>query len=85
MLNLFILNGVLGVPHIVCNELLNTNFPVILEVSVINVLNLLYESFDVLDKDVVSCDQDPLLVFQILQGVLRLIHNFIFNHRSFTP
>lgn len=49
-----------------CNELLNTNFPVILEVSIINVLNLFYESFNVLDQDVISCDQDPLLVFQVL-------------------
>jgi len=50
-------------PDIMSNELFNLDFPTRPQLRVTNVLDLPHESVDVLNQDVVSGNQDTLLVF----------------------
>ena len=59
----FDLSSVLRVPHIVSDELLNGFLPLILETHLItHKLQLAHESVHILDQDIVSSDQNLLLL-----------------------
>ena len=54
--------GVLRVPYVVGDKLFEGAFPAVLEVRVVDVLNFAHKSVNVLNKNVVSCDEDALLL-----------------------
>ena len=63
MLDFLLLHGVLTVPYVVSDELLDRLFPSWLKFRILVTLNLMDQPIHVLNQDVVTCDQDTLLVF----------------------
>ena len=62
MLDLVICDWVLGVPHVVSDEFFDLNLPAWLQIVVIDSFDFIHETLDVLDQDIVSRDQDSLLL-----------------------
>ena len=61
VLDLVICDGVLGVPYVVSDEFLNLVFPGAFQIIVVDMLDLVHETLNVLYKNVVSCDEHSLL------------------------
>jgi hypothetical protein len=61
-------NRVLGVPDIMGDELFDLSFPARFKPVVVHVLNFVHESLNVLNQDVIACDQDSLLLRGTLCG-----------------
>ena len=62
MFDLVVGDGVLGVPDVVSYELLNLNFPIWLQIVVVDRFDFSHQSFNILDQDVVACDENTLLL-----------------------
>ena len=62
MLDLVVGDGVLGVPDIVSYEFLNLNFPIWLQIVVVDRFDFSHQSFNILDQDIVTCDENTLLL-----------------------
>lgn len=63
MLDLLLLNGVLRVPHIMSDEFLNTRLPILFEICLVDILNLMDQPIHILNQDVIARDQHSFLVF----------------------
>jgi len=61
VLDFVISDGVLRVPDIVSDELLDLNFPGAFQIYVVHIFYLVHEAFYVLNQDVIARDQDTLL------------------------
>lgn len=65
------LSPVLGVPDIVSDELFDRLLPLLLkQVLVSHDLELVHESVHIFDQDVISSDQDLLLLASLSQGLI---------------
>ena len=62
MLDLVISDRVLGVPDIMSNELFDLNFPTSFQIIVIDVFDFIHQSLYILNQDVITSDQDSLLL-----------------------
>lgn len=62
MFNFLLLDSILGMPNIMSDELLNGVPPVLPKIVVLQRLNLIYQSIDILNENIVSRDQNSLLV-----------------------
>jgi hypothetical protein len=61
VLDFVVSDGVLGVPDVMSDELLDLNFPSAFQINVVYIFNLVHQAFHVLYQNVVTCDQDTLL------------------------
>lgn len=66
VLDLLSRDWVLTVPNVVSDELFNLNFPSLLQISIVDVLNFPHQTINVLYKDVISGNQNSFLVFVFL-------------------
>ena len=70
----FNLPSVLGVPNVVSDELLNSFLPLVLQQRLVtHDFQLVHQSVDVLDQDVITRDQYLLLLLISLAFICRLV------------
>lgn len=61
VLDLVVGDGVLGVPDVMGDKLFNLVLPRGFQIVISNILDLVHKSFNILDQDIVSRDEDSLL------------------------
>jgi len=61
MLDLVAGDGILRMPHIVRDKLFNLGLPGSFQIVITNVLDLVHETLNILDKDIIACDEHALL------------------------
>ena len=70
----FNLPSVLGMPNVVSDEFLNSFLPLVLQQRLVtHDFQLVHQSVDVLDQDVITCDQHLLLLLMSLAFICCLV------------
>jgi len=62
MFDFLLLDSILGMPNIMRDELLDRTFPILPEIVVLQWLDFINQPVDVLNQNIVSSNENPLLV-----------------------